>query len=95
MVKIKSLSKNELAFIADFLEWAGREASNNSCNDYVMPATEQNKEFMIEVISEMMGDSRDAREEIQTIEESKDEILACDWMVMKYLSKRCKNLSTK
>lgn len=93
MVKLKQLSKTELKFIADMLSFAASEFSNNGCNDYIMPATDENKKFMIDLANDMMGS--DAKEEIERIVEEKDEILAMDWMMMKYLSKRCKALSEK
>lgn len=93
MVKIKQLSKTELKFIADMLDFASSEFSNNSCNDYIIPATDENKKMMIDLSNDMMG--IDAEEEIERIIEEKDEILAMDWMLMKYLSKRCKALLGK
>lgn len=93
MVKVKQLSKTELKFIADMLDFASSEFSNNSCNDYIIPASDENKKFMIDLSNDMMG--MDAEEEVERIVDEKDEIIAMDWMVMKYLSKRCKILSEK
>lgn len=94
MVKIKSLTKTELKFIADMLDFAASEFSNNSCNDYIIPATDENKKFMIDLYNDM-SDESDAKEEIDNLAEEKDEIYAFDWMVMKYLSNRCKALAGK
>ncbi len=92
MVKIKQLSKTELKFIADMLDFASTEFADNSCNDYIIPATDENKKMMIDLANDMMG--IDA-EEVERIVDEKDEIVALDWMLMKYLSKRCKALSEK
>lgn len=92
--KTDGLSKAELALIARLLEEASDDLSNNGCNDYSIPATEENKKIMLEMF-EWNGDIDERQDDVAEVLESKDEIDTYDWYIASYLASRCKNLSEK
>ena len=94
MAKTKPLTRTELKFIADMLDFAADEFESNPVNDYIMPATDDNKKFMVDLSIEMSNEY-EVQDEVDRITDEKDEILAFDCVMMRYLSRRCKALSEK
>lgn len=94
MKKKAALTKAELKLIADMLEYASGEFANNTCNDFTFEATRENKDLMASFIKEMY-DEGDVEEELDSLNREKDEIMTCDWMMMEYLSNRCRKLAAK
>jgi hypothetical protein len=88
----KALTKAELALISQLLQEASDEFSNHGCNDFTLPATEENKAIVAEMYRSCLG-KEDADEEMEELENEKDELFINDWMLMDYLANRCKQLS--
>ncbi len=91
--KIPFLSKAELKMISQLLEEASEEYSNNGCNDYKVPATEENKKMVAEMIE--ANNDIDWQDDVRDVMNTKDEIFTYDWMLMSHLANRCKKLSEK
>lgn len=92
--KTDGLSKAELKIIAELLDMACSEFSNHGCNDHSIPASDENKDIMREIVMDSY-DRRDVEEAIEEIDESKDELAVFDTVLLGYFSQRCKNLSEK
>lgn len=92
--KTDGLSKAELALIARLLEEASSDLSSNGCNDYSIPATEENKKIMLEMF-EANGDINERQDDVAEVLEAKDEIDTYDWWLAGYFADRCKKLSEK
>lgn len=92
--KTDGLSKAELKLMAELLDMASNEFSSHGCNDYTIPATDENKDLMREIISDSF-DKRDAAEAIEELGESKDELACDDTTLLRYFARRCKNLAEK
>ena len=76
------------------LSFAADEFDDNEINEYIIPATDDNKKFLIDLTLEMVYEI-DIDDEVSNIVNEKDEISTSDCLVMRYLSKRCKELSKK
>lgn len=90
--KHTGLTKAELALISQLLEMASDEFSNHGCNDFKLPATEENKALMSRMI-ETSFDECDQEEALQDIIDAKDEIFTVDSMLMGYFARRCAQLA--
>ena len=76
------------------LEEASSDLSNNGCNDYKIPATEENKQIIIDMFADN-GDIDERQDDVAEVLNSKDEIDTYDWWLAGYLGSRCKKLSEK
>jgi len=88
-----SLSKLELSLIARILKETSSEYSCHGCNDFTLKNSKENKEFLITLAKDSFG-KEDLEEEIESIKNNKDkELYTYDWLLMQYLSNRCKEES--
>ena len=85
----KPLTSAELKIIAILLKESSEEYSNHGCNDYDLPNTEENKTMLVEMIKSSF-DEEEQEEMIENIMSSKKKLYTYDWVLMSYLSKRCK-----
>ena len=85
-----SLSNLELKLISELLEMASSEFSNHGCNDFVLDATDENKDLICKIIEEN-GDS-EWEEHAADVRSKKDKIYFYDWWLMSYFARKCKNL---
>lgn len=92
--KTDGLSKAELKLIAELLDMANNEFGNHGCNDYAIPATDENKDIMREIITDTY-DKRDVEESLEEVDESKDELSVMDVVLFDYFAQRCKKLAEK
>lgn len=97
MTSAKTISTNEeLKNTAELLKEAAEEFSDHSCNDYSLPASEENKAIVIATLKfiEATGDYEDDWDEFAAkVREAKGEISFFDNWLMSYMADRCKTLA--
>ncbi len=71
--------------VIDVIEQAADEMANNTCNDYVLPNTPENREF-ITSMNDRMSDETEL-----TISKDGKKIYTYDWMVLSYVAKLIKD----
>lgn len=81
-----SLSNTELSHIADFLEQLGNIQGNAGCNDFEMPATEEN----IKMCQEFEAAEGHDISGIWGIRSGK--ILTMDWWITAHLEKKIRKM---
>ena len=88
------LSKAELKLITELLEMATDVFSNHGCNDYAIPATDENRDILREVFS-LMYEEYDLEDSLAELEDSKDELSVPDCVLFEYFALRCGKLAEK
>src|SRR5882672_3159334 len=85
---IDGLSSEELSLIAEFLEDASAEFADHGCNDFILPATDENKAVFVAVLQHHGED--DANQlSVKEIMAATDEVFIYDDWAMHYFSERC------
>ncbi len=77
------LTKNDLSLLDKFLEDLSDSLGNNSCNDYILPDTEENRRMLIEAYDE--EDDFDIKNCIY-----KDKLMTYDFIIVGYLRRKLK-----
>lgn len=88
------LNTTELTMIAEFLEEAANEFEEHSANDFLLPATEENKAIFVAILEHHELNNPDDEHElsVEEIMASTDEVFIYDHWAMSYFSERCKEL---
>jgi len=77
---MNQFTRTELFMIADMLEMASEEFGNHISNDMTLDATEENIEFIKQMIA-----ASDYPEDKPILSKDKSTIYTTDWMIMNYL----------
>lgn len=77
---MNQFTRTELFMIADMLEMASEEFGNHISNDMTLDATEENIEFIKQMIA-----ASDYPEDELILSKDKSTIYTTDWMIMNYL----------
>ena len=77
---MSQFTRTELFMIADMLEMASEEFGNHISNDMTLDATEENIEFIKQMIA-----ASDYPEDKPILSKDKSTIYTTDWMIMNYL----------
>lgn len=90
----KGLSTTELTMIAEFLEEAAEEFSEHSANDFLVPATAENKAIFVAVLDHHDENEPDDEHELTGAEimAAADEVFIYDDWAMAYFEQRCKSI---
>jgi hypothetical protein len=85
-----ALSSAELALIAKFLDTAAEEFADHGCNDFLLPATDENKAIFTAVLEhhDKSGDS-DHQIRAEEINAAADDVFIYDDWAMAYFAERC------
>ncbi|MGZ5571062.1 MAG: hypothetical protein ACXWF6_08040 [Usitatibacter sp.] len=88
------LSTEEVALVARFMKSAAADFSYHSANDFLLPATDENKAIFTAVL-EHHNKSGDRDHEItaEKINMATDEVFIYDDWAMEYFAERCENLA--
>jgi len=89
------LTKNELAELSELLELAAENLMDQSCNDYTLEPSAENRALLIKCYQYL--DENDwpydesLEEVIAEVEESEDELFVFDFALCTYFAARCKD----
>jgi hypothetical protein len=89
----KSLTKSELAIIADLLALAAADFNKSECEEYTLPPSDENKEILLKALEKASSFSFES--DVENILFEKDELLCESADLMAYFAERCKKLSAK
>lgn len=80
-----------LAMVAELLETAALEFADHSCNDFLLPATEENKAIFAAVLEHHDDNAPDDEHELsaEEIMAATDEVFVYDHWAMAYFAERC------
>jgi hypothetical protein len=86
------LERYELEYIAWFLEDAGADFEDHSCNDLFLPATPENRAIATAICDDADGDSPDA-DPVRLPGDAADVIQFWDSQAMEFFSRRCRDMA--
>lgn len=94
--KENALSQTELALIAGFLDTAAQDFAGHSGNDFLLPASEENKAIFLAVLEHhnRQGD-REHELTAEGIADATDEVFIYDDWAMAYFAERCGELAKR
>ena len=81
-----TLNETEKDIFGQLLETCADELSNNGCNDYPVPVTDENREEMLAFIDEVAEDE-DQRASFRRQADS-GEVYFLDWMLVSFLKSK-------
>jgi hypothetical protein len=87
------LTPTELDWLARFLEESAEEFDQHGCNDFELPATEENKAIIAAAFEHQGDDGYNFT--VDEIMASEGQVYMYDHWVMTYFAHRCKELATR
>jgi hypothetical protein len=96
MTDTPSLTPTELDWLTRFLEEAAENFIQHGCNDFNLPASDDNKAIAIAVQRHLgvSDEGDDYHESAAWLQSKEDELPLTDFELMGYFARRCKQLAT-